>query len=649
MNFDDPLDAPTAFTAHIGPTSNTGEQPPSSSDPAVCGSETTNGQDQQQHQLPVHSQDRTEELLQQLDFSGQDPGSSCTAWLTEAQLAELDHMSVVGTDAQWYHKYPNLLYLVIRQDLNTIQEQDHPMMLERRDSANMKFEVFTSCTCGHQPFFRSPFYHMTDEFELAKQRAQRGAKKNKKFKNWTIVVVDLHDVCHRAFLDQEQIIDLRTLEDQYYYFQGSQQETSLHALRYQIHNKEILVMFKGKLVEHMMTLSDTGRTTGRFIELLVWKEDGYVWKEDGDVEFTGSQPSSPPPPPSPGPPESPPQGSPPPGSPSPGSPPPGSSPPESPPPGNSPQGPPTAPTAATESAPPLQDPAPAAASDPKAAQPASCCAKASPPVWDETNVAPLPAVGATPTSHAPDINMPPQCAAAYPAEKLLFVQRAAAAGAAMSEALGGPDTESLRGLKLPQSEGLVSAVTVSGYPLRRHDESYVEWVARSTAMSSDRKLQCRNVAAATTKGPPNDSQLDRQSTVAVPHLPVWPGPERALATIHLRPLPGCPAPATSMPLLLSPLPTTKAPPTDMLPTGAVSHASMENDCIYKAAPVQEPPGLHPSAAGPTQPVQEPPPPATTEAGADSPDWSPVSGLVECESLEVLTNPTLPDPTAEWEQ
>ena len=44
-----------------------------------------------------------------------------------------------------------------------------------------------------------------------------------------------------------------------------------------------------------------------------------------------------------------------------------------------------------------------------------------------------------------------------------------------------------------------------------------------------------------------------------------------------------------------------------------------------------------------------PPPATTEAGADSPDWSPVSGLVECESLEVLTNPTLPDPTAEWEQ
>ena len=72
-------------------------------------------------------------------------------------------------------------------------------------------------------------------------------------------------------------------------------------------------------------------------------------------------------------------------------------------------------------------------------------------------------------------------------------------------------------------------------------------------------------------------------------------------------------------------------------------------CSDTAAPVQEPPGPHPSAAGPTQPVQEPPPPATTEAGADSPDWSPVSGLVECESLEVLTNPTLPDPTAEWEQ
>ena len=116
MNFD-PLDEPTAWTAHIGPTSNTGEQPPSSSDPAVCGSETTNGQDQQQHQLPVHSQDRTEELLQQLNFSGQDPGSSCTELFTEAELAELEHMSGVGTDAQWYHKYPNLLYLVIRQDL----------------------------------------------------------------------------------------------------------------------------------------------------------------------------------------------------------------------------------------------------------------------------------------------------------------------------------------------------------------------------------------------------------------------------------------------------------------------------------------------------------------------------------------------------
>jgi len=646
VNFDDPLDAPTAFTAHIGPTSNTGEQPPSSSDPAVCGSETTNGQDQEQHQLPVDSQDISDELLFQLDFSGQDP----TAWLTEAERAELDHTSVVGTDAQWYHKYPNLLYLVIREDLNTIQEQDHPMMLERRDSANMKFEVFTSCTCGHQPFFRSNFYHMTDEFELAKQRAQRGAQKNKKFKNSSVVVVDLHDVCHRGYLDQEQIIDLRTREDQYDYFEGSQQETALHALRFQIQQKEILVMFKGKLVEHMMTLSDTGRITGRLMDLLVLKEDGYHWKEDGDAEVTGSQPSSPPPPPSPGPPESPPQGSPPPGSPSPGSPPPGSSPPESPPPGNSAQGPPTAPTAATESAPPLQDPAPAAASDPKAAQPASCCAKASPPVWDETNVAPLPAVGATPTSHAPDINMPPQCAAAYPAEKLLFVQRAAAAGAAMSEALRGPDTESLRGLKLPQSEGLVSAVTVSGYPLRRHDESHVEWVARSTAMSSETETESSRAIArapATTKAPPNDSQLDRQSTVAVLHLPVGPGPERPPAT--MKSPPSCPAPATSMPCQLPPLSTTKAPPTVMLPTGAVSHASIENDCIYKAAPVQEPPGLHPSAAGPTQPVQEPPPPATTEAGADSPDWSPVSGLVECESLVVLTNPTLPDPTAEWEQ
>jgi hypothetical protein len=105
--------------------------------------------------------------------------------------------------------------------------------------------------------------------------------------------LDLWDLCANGILDQDDIIDLRTREVQERYFADSVMAHAPGTLKYQRNNQEMVVKWKGELVDHMMAIDDHGKPTGLFVDQLVQNLDevtglfkGYSWKRYA----SGSQP-----------------------------------------------------------------------------------------------------------------------------------------------------------------------------------------------------------------------------------------------------------------------------------------------------------------------------------------------------------------------
>ena len=65
---------------------------------------------------------------------------------------------------------------------------------------------------------RSHFYHCTDDFKIAKQRAEQGNLKGKKLQNGFIVVIDVWDMFKQNKIKDEDFIDLSSEEAQRRFF-----------------------------------------------------------------------------------------------------------------------------------------------------------------------------------------------------------------------------------------------------------------------------------------------------------------------------------------------------------------------------------------------------------------------------------------------
>ena len=192
----------------------------------------------------------------------------------------------------WYHiLLPQFGYLVVGSDLDTISFEDHPMMHETLKGFKVLLHIY--CTVGHLRGVRSPLYHLTASLRCAQKQAAFGTKKWQQFQNSTIVALDLWDLCANGILDQDDLIDLRTREVQESYFADSVMAHARGTLKYQRNNQEMVVKWKGELVDHMMAIDDHGKPTGLFVDQLVQNLDevtglfkGYSWKRYA----CGSQP-----------------------------------------------------------------------------------------------------------------------------------------------------------------------------------------------------------------------------------------------------------------------------------------------------------------------------------------------------------------------
>ena len=181
--------------------------------------------------------------------------------------------------AQWYHiNLPPVGYLVVRFDLDTIRFEEHAMMSQTL--TDFKYLVHVFCTAGHQSGVRSPLYHLTASLKRAQERAEKGALFSKQFEHSTVVALDLWKLCEQGILTQDLIIDLRTTQAQEAYFADSPlAKTVKHSMRWQTKYQEMVVMWKGSLVDHMITIDDNGDPTGLFREELIENDTwgSYSW------------------------------------------------------------------------------------------------------------------------------------------------------------------------------------------------------------------------------------------------------------------------------------------------------------------------------------------------------------------------------------
>ena len=166
------------------------------------------------------------------------------------KLSQLSDRKDDGIGPAWEYTKPPVLYMVVRSDLDTIKLVPSYLHLKPKDTNKFQFEVWNSATNGYQQKVRSHFYHCTDDFNIAKQRAEQGNLKGKRLQNGFIVVLDVWDLFKQDKIKDEEFIDLSSEEAQRRFFDEDViSQEHVNSLTYHKNHKEYLLCWKGMFLE----------------------------------------------------------------------------------------------------------------------------------------------------------------------------------------------------------------------------------------------------------------------------------------------------------------------------------------------------------------------------------------------------------------
>ena len=156
--------------------------------------------------------------------------------------------------------------MVVRADLDTIKFVPSDIHSMAKDTRKFQFEVWNSATNGYQRKVRSHFYHCTDDFNIAKQRAEQGNLKGKRLQNGFIVVIDVWDMFKQNKIKDEDFIDLSSEEAQRRFFDEDViSQDNLNALTYHKNHKEYMLCLEGN-VPRMLVHDGPERQPNRAVE-----------------------------------------------------------------------------------------------------------------------------------------------------------------------------------------------------------------------------------------------------------------------------------------------------------------------------------------------------------------------------------------------
>ena len=114
---------------------------------------------------------------------------------------------------EWYTQYPQFLYCIMRWDLNDLVPQWHYLQDCPKHGLRFKaglFQILKAKGCS-QPSVRSPFMHMTGNFEAIAQLWDSGAYPSR-FDLWDsdsyLARLNLWDCCERGLLNEQDVVDV---------------------------------------------------------------------------------------------------------------------------------------------------------------------------------------------------------------------------------------------------------------------------------------------------------------------------------------------------------------------------------------------------------------------------------------------------------
>ena len=166
-----------------------------------------------------------------------------------------------------------------------------------KNTREWQFEVWSYATNGHLKKMRSHFYHCTDDFKIAKRRAEQGNLKGKKLQNGFVVIMDLWEMFKQNKIQDEDFIDLSSEEAQRRFFDEEViSRANLLSLNYQKDYKEYMLCFKGDFLECWYMTDQNGNPTELLKPLLDYDEatrEVRGWKRKNRPAGGGAQPSPP--------------------------------------------------------------------------------------------------------------------------------------------------------------------------------------------------------------------------------------------------------------------------------------------------------------------------------------------------------------------
>ena len=215
----------------------------------------------------------------------------------QIRMSQLSDRKGDGTGPAWEDTKPPRLYMVVRHDLDTMKFVPSDLHRMARDTNTFLFQVWNSATNGYQPKVRSHFYHCTDDFNKAKQRAEQGNQKMKKLQNGFIVVIDVWDLFKQNKIKDEEFIDLSSEEAQRRFFDEAViSNENLNSLTYQANYNEYMLCWKGMFLDFWYMTDPNGNPIELLKPLLDYDEATHTvrgWADQNRPAGGGAQPSPP--------------------------------------------------------------------------------------------------------------------------------------------------------------------------------------------------------------------------------------------------------------------------------------------------------------------------------------------------------------------
>ena len=216
---------------------------------------------------------------------------------SQIRLSQLSDRKDDGTGPAYPYTKPPVLYMVVRADLDTIKLRPDDIHTLAKDTNKFQLEVWISATTGYQRHVRSNFYHCTDDFDIAKQRAEQGNLKGKRLQNGFIVMIDVWHLFKENKIKDEDFIDLSSEEAQRRFFDEDViSQNNLNALTYHKNHTEHMLCWKGMFLEFWYMTDPNGNPTELLKPLLDYDEDALEvqgWKGQNRPAGGGAQPSPP--------------------------------------------------------------------------------------------------------------------------------------------------------------------------------------------------------------------------------------------------------------------------------------------------------------------------------------------------------------------